>query len=159
MHTTMSPRTAQSTRAGLLRVSLAVLFVGAGVFKLAGASSMVVLFTTIGVGQWFRYAVGIAELLGAVLLVTPRLAGIGAIFLSGIMVGAIGTQLVIARALKVFVIHGIVVTASPLVPAGVLALLVLIAWTCRADTSEMLARARSALLPRSKRRHRGYEPS
>src|SRR5690348_2946886 len=134
MQTTMSPRTVRTSRAGLLRISLAALFVGSGVFKLAGASSMVVLFATIGIGQWFRYAVALAEILGAVLLLTPRLAGIGAILLSGIMVGAIGTQLVIARTLRVFVIHGIIVTASPLVPAGVLALLVLIAWACRADT-------------------------
>jgi len=155
----MSPRTSRRSQAGLLRVSIAALFVGAGVFKLAGPPSMIALFATIGVGQWFRYAIGVSEILGAMLLVTPRLAGIGAILLGAIMVGAIGTQLVIARALRLFVIHGIVVTASPLAPAGVLALLVLIAWICRADTAEVLARMRSVLLHRSKRRHQGYEPS
>ena len=45
------------------------------------------MFETIGVGQWFRYVTGAIEFASAVLLLTPRFAGVGALLLVPTMVG------------------------------------------------------------------------
>ncbi len=63
----------------------------------------------IGLGQWFRVVTGVVEVSGAVALLIPGLASIGALWLGGTMVGAVATH--------VFVLH-----TSP-VPAIVLGLL------------------------------------
>jgi putative oxidoreductase len=70
---------------------------------------MVDLFAQIGLGQWFRVVTGVVEVTGAVALLVPGLASIGALWLGGTMVGAVATH--------VFVLH-----TSP-VPAIVLGLL------------------------------------
>ena len=88
---------------------IAAAFLAAGSAKLAGVSFMVDLFAQIGLGQWFRIATGIVEVTGAVALLVPGLASIGALWLGGTMVGAVATHL--------FVLH-----TSP-VPAIVLGLL------------------------------------
>ena len=75
--------------------SLALMLVMAGTSKLRGVPMMVGLFEAIGVGQWFRYVTGGLEVLGAALLFVPRLSGIGALTLAGVMVGAIATHLFI----------------------------------------------------------------
>lgn len=71
------------------RVSAALLFGIAGAFKLAGAESMVGLFTLIGWGQWFRFVTGGLELLGAALLLRRRTAISGAVLLALVAAGAI----------------------------------------------------------------------
>jgi hypothetical protein len=38
---------------------------------------MVELFNDIGLGQWFRYVIGIVEVIGAVALVAPGLIALG----------------------------------------------------------------------------------
>ena len=88
---------------------LAAAFLAAGSAKLAGVPYMVELFGQIGLGQWFRIATGVVEVTGAVALVLPGLASIGALWLGFTMVGAVATH--------VFVLH-----TSP-VPAIVLGLL------------------------------------
>ena len=88
---------------------LAAAFLAAGSAKLAGVPYMVDLFEQIGVGQWFRLATGVVEITGAVALVFPGLASIGALWLGATMVFAVATH--------VFVLH-----TSP-VPAIVLGLL------------------------------------
>ena len=88
---------------------IAAAFLAAGSAKLAGVPFMVGLFAQIGLGQWFRVLTGVVEVAGAVALLIPGLAPIGALWLGGTMVGAVATHL--------FVLH-----TSP-VPAVVLGLL------------------------------------
>ena len=92
-----------------LQVVLAAAFAAAGSAKLAGVPYMVELFDQIGIGQWFRLATGIVEITGAIALVFPGLASIGAAWL--------GTTMVFAVATHLFILH-----TSP-VPAIVLGLL------------------------------------
>ena len=73
---------------------LAFQFAGAGVMKLMGAAEMVTLFADIGAGQGLRYVVGALEVAGAVGLLVPRLAGLAALGLVGLMLGATFTNVV-----------------------------------------------------------------
>lgn len=50
-------------------------------------------FTEIGFGQWLRYVTGVLELAGAIGLVIPFLSGLAAIGLTGVMAGAVATEL------------------------------------------------------------------
>ena len=92
-----------------LQVILAAAFAAAGSAKLAGVPYMVELFDQVGIGQWFRLATGIVEIAGAIALVFPGLASIGAAWL--------GTTMVVAVATHLFILH-----TSP-APAIVLGLL------------------------------------
>ena len=92
-----------------LQVTLAAASAAAGSAKLAGVPYMVELFDQVGIGQWFRLATGIVEIAGAIALVFPGLASIGAAWL--------GTTMVFAVATHLFILH-----TSP-VPAIVLGLL------------------------------------
>lgn len=58
-----------------LQALLALMFAMAGLAKVFGDPAMVDMFTTIGVGQWFRYAVGAIEVSGAIGVLIPRLSG------------------------------------------------------------------------------------
>src|SRR5258707_13788893 len=77
----------------ILQIGAAGMFLMVGFFKLSGDPRMVGLFDAIGVGQWFRYVTGSLEVLGAVLLLIPRLSGLGALLLVGVMLGAVATHL------------------------------------------------------------------
>ena len=88
---------------------LAAAFVAAGSAKLAGVPYMVELFNQIGIGQWFRVVTGIVEITGAIALVFPGLASIGALWLGGTMVFAVATH--------VFVLH---TSPAPAIVLGVL---------------------------------------
>jgi uncharacterized membrane protein YphA (DoxX/SURF4 family) len=79
----------------VLQILLAVAFLFAGWPKLSGAQMMVDLFNTIGMGQWFRYVTGGLEVGSAVLLLIPGMAGIAAVLLTCVMLGAILTHLTI----------------------------------------------------------------
>jgi putative oxidoreductase len=79
----------------VLQGIVAAAFFAAGGAKLAGAPFMVQLFGQIGIGQWFRIVTGVVEIIGAVALLYPRLAPIGALWLGGTMVGAVATHLLI----------------------------------------------------------------
>jgi uncharacterized membrane protein YphA (DoxX/SURF4 family) len=83
------------TPAVALRLGLAFLFFAAGCGKILGVAPAVALFRTIGFGEWFRYAVGGVELLGAVLLTIPSTARTAALGLVGLMVGAAGTEVIV----------------------------------------------------------------
>lgn len=65
--------------------------------KLAGAEIMVLLFADIGVGQWFRYIVGIMEVVGGTLLLIPSWRGLAALGLIVMMIGAAMAELLIIR--------------------------------------------------------------
>lgn len=78
-----------------LQLLLALNFIFAGAGKLAGMEQMVLLFDEVGVGQWFRYLTGVLEIGGALLLLIPSAAWIGAAGLALVMVGAVVTELFI----------------------------------------------------------------
>ena len=86
------------TMAPLMRWVLVAVFVGAGGAKLAGLFSTVTLFAMVGVGQWFRYAVGCYELVAAALLAYRKTTVIGTLALIALMLGAVATEvLILAR--------------------------------------------------------------
>jgi putative oxidoreductase len=78
-----------------LQVLLALAFVGAGSGKLLGSADMIALFDAIGIGQWFRYVTGSLEVLGALLLIIPGSAALGAVLLACVMAGAVVAHLTI----------------------------------------------------------------
>jgi uncharacterized membrane protein YphA (DoxX/SURF4 family) len=110
----------------VLQVALAVVFVAAGGAKLAGAPAMVQLFDAVGVGQWLRHVTGLLEIAGAVLLLVPALAGLGALLLAVVMVGAVAAHLL--------VLH------TPPAPLPLLVALVIIAAVRRAEIAAVVAR-------------------
>jgi putative oxidoreductase len=113
----------------ILQIGAAGMFLMVGFFKLSGDPRMVGLFDAIGVGQWFRYVTGSLEVLGAVLLLIPRLSGLGALLLVGVMLGAVATHL--------FVVGG-----SPLGAIILLIVTGVIAWGRRERTMNLLAEIR-----------------
>lgn len=122
----------QQARAGVValwvvQVLLLVPFVSAGVMKLTGSHAMVSMFAEIGVGQWFRYAVGTLELLGAFGLLVPRLCGLAALGLVGVMAGAIVTNV-------------LVLEESPVSPLVLLVLAGAVAWFRRSTIRDVVAR-------------------
>lgn len=77
----------------VVQVLLAAFFLAAAAGpKLFGEQLAVEMFAQMGAGQWFRYLVGTLELAGAIGLLIPRLAGLAALCLSGLMAGAALTQ-------------------------------------------------------------------
>jgi putative oxidoreductase len=113
-----------------LQVLLALMFIVASAApKFAGEAYAVQIFEQIGAGQWFRYVVGALELAGGVGLLVPRLAGLAALGLVGLMIGAGYTQVVVLQN-PVFVITPIIL--------GVLAAVV--AWGRRDSVARLLGR-------------------
>src|SRR5258706_7545428 len=110
----------------ILQIGAAGMFLMVGFFKLSGDPQMVGLFDAIGLGQWFRYVTGSLEVLGAILLLIPRLSGFGALLLAGIMLGAATT-------------HLCVVGRSPLPAIDLLIVTGVIAWGRRQRTMSLLA--------------------
>jgi uncharacterized membrane protein YphA (DoxX/SURF4 family) len=93
-----SPSRAMNIALWVLQAVLAFQFAGGGLLKLSGSPEMVDLFATIGVGPWLPYLVGTLELAGAAGLLIPRLSGLAALGLAGLMVGAAATNLFILAA-------------------------------------------------------------
>ena len=110
----------------ILQIAAAGMFLMVGFFKLSGDPRMVALFDAIGLGQWFRYVTGSLEVLGALLLLIPRLSGLGALLLMGVMLGAVPTHL--------FVLGG-----SPLSAIILLIVTGVTAWGRRQRTINVLA--------------------
>ena len=113
----------------ILQIGAAGMFLMVGFLKLSGDAQMVGLFDAIGLGQWFRYVTGSLEVLGAVLLLVPRLSGLGALLLVGVMLGAVPT-------------HLFVVCGSPLSAIILLIVTGVVAWARRKRTMNILARLR-----------------
>jgi putative oxidoreductase len=110
----------------ILQIGAAGMFLMVGFLKLSGDAQMVGLFDAVGLGQWFRYVTGSLEVLGAVLLLVPRLSGLGALLLVGVMLGAVPTHL--------FVVGG-----SPLSAIILLIVTGVTAWGRRQRTINVLA--------------------
>ncbi len=124
-----SSRPSRRIGAWTLQGIIAAAFIAAGAAKLAGVPFMVDLFAQIGLGQWFRVVTGVVEIAGAVALLVPGLASLGALWLGGTMVGAVATHL--------FVLH-----TSP-VPAIVLGVLnALVVYLRRDELAALLYRVR-----------------
>jgi uncharacterized membrane protein YphA (DoxX/SURF4 family) len=66
----------------ILRVLLGLVFLGIGIEKLTGTMGTVPFFDAIGWGQWFRYASGAADTLGALLIFIPRWTSYGALIIT-----------------------------------------------------------------------------
>lgn len=108
-----------------LQVLLALAFVAAGSGKLLGKPDMVALFAAVGLGQWLRYVTGSLEVLGALLLVVPGKAALGAVLLACVMAGAVVTHLA--------VLH-----SPPTAPLVLFVLAALIAWARRGQLADLL---------------------
>jgi putative oxidoreductase len=74
-----------------VQVLLAAYFVYSA--SLLFGDGLVGKFTEIGFGQWLRYLTGVLELAGAVALVIPFLSGLAGLGLTGVMAGAVATEL------------------------------------------------------------------
>jgi putative oxidoreductase len=83
------PSPLQRVGAAIPRFGLAIVFLLVGLSKLGAASSWIPLFDRIGWGQWFRYLTAAMQVGGALLLVLPRTAAVGAASIACTMVGAI----------------------------------------------------------------------
>jgi putative oxidoreductase len=137
--TAPAPGRARTVTLWVVQVLLALMFLfTAAIPELAGERTGVEIFTEIGIGQWFRYLVGMLELAGGIGLLIPRLSGPAALGLVGVMVGATFTQL--------FILDSVLLAITPAV-VGVL--LAFVAWTRRAQIAALLRG----------RRGRGARPS
>lgn len=98
-----------------LRILLALAFLAAGTAKLAGVPAMIQVFDAIGFGQWFRYVTGVVEIVGAVALLVPTYAVLGAAWLAITMFFATLAHLFIlhtspAPALVLLALSAVIVT-------------------------------------------------
>src|SRR5882762_8596346 len=123
-----SDSTGKTVNVGLwiLQIGAAGMFLMVGFLKLSGDPQLVGLFDAIGAGQWFRYVTGSLEVLGAVLLLIPRLSGLGALLLVGAMLGAVATHLFVVGGSSLPAIILLIVTG-------------VIAWGRRKRTMNLLA--------------------
>src|ERR1700730_15791183 len=101
----------------LTQVALAVMFLIAGGFKLAGVPAMVSLFDALGLGQWFRYVTGVIEVASGIALLVPSAALFGAMLLIPTMLGAVAANLFLGQ--------------SPAAPLVLLLVAAAVAWTRR----------------------------
>jgi uncharacterized membrane protein YphA (DoxX/SURF4 family) len=111
---------------------LAAAFLAAGGAKLAGVPMMVQIFDQIGFGQWFRIVTGVVEVVGAIALLIPGFAALGAAWLGATMFFAVLTHL--------FILPGSRVPALVL-----LALNVLVVWLRRDQLASTMAMFRRAM--------------
>src|SRR6266481_3457264 len=93
----------------IVQFLLAALFAIQGIVKLVGSHVWVSRFSGWGYPDHFYLAVGLAELLGAIALLIPRLVKFGALLLIAIMSGATVTHIVhgesqVATTLVLFVL-------------------------------------------------------
>jgi uncharacterized membrane protein len=110
-----------------LQVLLAAYFVYSAVSLFGDA--FVGKFDKIGFGQWLRYVTGVLELAGALGMLVPRLSGLAASGLVGVMAGAVCTEL--------FILGD---TEGAMLPAILLVLAAVVAWF-RRDTIRALLQA------------------
>ena len=106
---------------------LALTFLAAGGAKLASVPAMVAVFDQVGIGHWFRYLTGAVEITGAVLILIPRAAILGAALLACTMAAAVVTHLA-------------VIGGNPLPAIVLLGLNLLVLWLRRDDVPARLAR-------------------
>lgn len=81
----------------ILRVLLGITFLAIGIEKLTGTMGTIPFFDAIGWGQWFRYASGVLDTAGAVLIFLPRWTSYGACIITCTV--GLGTVLCFTKAL------------------------------------------------------------
>lgn len=81
----------------ILRCLLGLAFLGIGIEKLTGTMGTIPFFAAIGWGQWFRYASGALDTLGALLIFVPRWTSYGALIITGTV--GLGTVLCFTMAI------------------------------------------------------------
>src|SRR5918993_2098453 len=91
-----------------LRILVALIFLYEGFDKFGTRRLWIRVFTEIGIGQWFRYATGIIEIAGAILLLVPRATPVAATMLLCTLVGAFLAHIFI---IGVGVPHSVIVVA------------------------------------------------
>jgi len=111
---------------------LAAVFLAVGGAKLAGVPMMVQIFDQIGFGQGFRIVTGVVEVLGAVALLVPGFAALGAAWLAATMFFAVLT-------------HLLILPGNPVPALVLLALNVLVVWLRRDQLASMVAMFRRAM--------------
>ncbi|WNV82644.1 DoxX family protein [Umezawaea sp. Da 62-37] len=109
----------------VVQILLAAYFVYSG-YLLFGDGT-IRKFDEIGFGQWLRYLTGVLEIAGAVGLLIPRLCGLAALGLAGVMVGAVGTELFL------------VAKGGPVLPAELLVVCLVVAFFRRDTILALLA--------------------
>ncbi len=124
-----APSRGRVVGAWIVQGLLAAAFLAAGGAKLAGVPMMVQIFDQIGWGQWFRIVTGLVEVAGAVALLVPGFAALGAAWLGATMFFAVLTHL--------FILPG-----SALPAAILLALNVLVVWLRRDQLAWVVHRQR-----------------
>lgn len=87
------PSRAMTIALWVLRLLMAALFLFASFAKLTSQPQMVESFGLLPVGQWFRYVVGLMELVGGVAVLVPTVSGLGALLLLVVDVGAFFAQI------------------------------------------------------------------
>jgi len=102
----------------VIRFSVALIFVSFGLDKFDSrpGSEWVLIFTRIGLGQWFRVFTGVVEVVGGVLMGPRRSSRYGALILAATMLGAAIAHLTVLRdplaALIPLVLGGIAVAVG-----------------------------------------------
>src|SRR5712664_3466386 len=79
----------------ICRIVAAVILGQTLFFKFTGAEESVYIFTKVGLEPWGRYGSGVAELIAATLLLTPRFAWAGSLLALSVISGAILSHLTI----------------------------------------------------------------
>jgi putative oxidoreductase len=97
-------------------------FLVIGVEKLTGTIGTIPFFRAIGRGQWFRYASGVPDTAGALLIVFPRWTCYGAL----IVTSTVGLGTVLCSTMALF---------NPLFPLGMTLLAASLAWLTRPGTA------------------------
>jgi uncharacterized membrane protein YphA (DoxX/SURF4 family) len=77
------------------RIVAAVILAQTLFFKFTGADESIYIFTKVGLEPWGRYGSGVAELIAAILLLTPRFAWAGALLALGVISGALVSHLTV----------------------------------------------------------------
>jgi uncharacterized membrane protein YphA (DoxX/SURF4 family) len=75
------------------RLLMALVFLAEGADKFSSSRLWIRVFNEIGWGQWFRYFTGVVEIIGALLLLVPLTAWVGAALLICTMLGALMVHL------------------------------------------------------------------
>jgi len=79
----------------ICRIVAAVILGQTLFFKFTGAEESIYIFTKVGLEPWGRYGSGIAELISAILLLSPRFAWAGALLALGVISGALISHLAV----------------------------------------------------------------
>ena len=104
-----------------LRVLVALIFLYEGLDKFGTRRLWIRVFAEIGIGQWFRYATGLIEILGAGLLLVPKATLVAVPILLSVLAGAFLAHIFI---IGVGIPHSVIV-------AVLFAALVVIGWRHR----------------------------